>query len=275
MRGREEAPTPDSEIAAGPVAAETRVEKIVVLPFENLGSEEEAYFAAGISEEITGRLGSVSGLGVISRKSALRYANTDKTIEEIGEELGVGYVLEGTVRWAKSPDGTSRVRITPQLIRVSDDSQLWSSTYDRVIEDIFEVQSDIASQVINEMGVTLLEPEQRAVESRPTENIEAYQAYLRGLEYANHPDFTELNMRLTIEMFQRAASSTPPLPRPTLGSVTPRHATTGSVTISPKPGCSSPGSRRRRPWPSTRSCRRGTWRWAMCTTTDPGTTTTH
>ncbi len=208
MRAKEEAPPTATPVAAG-AAAETEHKKIVVLPFENLGSEDEAYFAVGISEEITGRLGSVSGLGVISRKSAQRYAGTDKTIQEIGEELGVGYVLEGTVRWAKSPDGTSRVRITPELIRVSDDSQLWSNTYDRIIEDIFEVQSDIATQVINELGITLLEPEQRAVESRPTENIEAYQAHLRGLEYADHPDFTELNMRLAIEMFQRAAELDP------------------------------------------------------------------
>ena len=209
MKGGEEARPAETEAAAGPADAETELEKIVVLPFENLGSEEEAYFAVGISEEITGRLGSVSGLGVISRNSAQRYADTDKTIRQIGEELGVDYVLEGTVRWAKDPDGSSRVRITPELIRVTDDRQLWSNTYDRTIDDIFEVQSDIATQVINEMGVTLLEPEQRAVESRPTENIEAYQAYLRGLEYANHPDFTELNMRLTIEMFQRAVELDP------------------------------------------------------------------
>lgn len=209
MRGKDAAQTPEAGDAAGPAVTQTAVEKIVVLPFENLGSEEEAYFAAGISEEITGRLGSVSGLGVISRKSAQRYSDTDKTLQEIGAELGVGYVLDGTVRWAKNPDGTSRVRITPELIRVSDESQLWSNTYDRTIDDIFEVQSDIATQVIDELGITLREPEQRAVESRPTENIDAYQAYLRGLEYASHPDFNELNMRLAVEMFQRAAELDP------------------------------------------------------------------
>ncbi|MGB6362580.1 MAG: serine/threonine-protein kinase, partial [Thermoanaerobaculia bacterium] len=208
MQGRDEAPAVATEDQTSSEAAAER-QMIVVLPFENLGSEEEAYFAAGITEEITSRLGSVSELGVISRNSALRYADTDKTIHQIGEELGVGYVLEGTVRWASSPDGSSRVRITPQLIRVADDSQLWSSTYDRIIDDIFEVQSDIASKVIDELGITLLEPEQRAVESRPTANIEAYQAYLRGLEYANHPDFTELNMRLAVEMFQRASELDP------------------------------------------------------------------
>ncbi|MEE9562194.1 MAG: protein kinase, partial [Thermoanaerobaculia bacterium] len=208
FQGREEEPAVAAEDQTASEASAER-QMIVVLPFENLGSEEEAYFAAGVTQEITSRLGSVSDLGVISRKSALRYADTDKTIQQLGEELGVGYVLEGTVRWASSPDGSSRVRITPQLIRVADDSQLWSNTYDRIIEDIFEVQSDIASRVIDELGITLLEPEQRAVESRPTENIEAYQAYLRGLEYANHPDFTELNMRLTVEMFQRASELDP------------------------------------------------------------------
>jgi TolB-like protein/predicted Ser/Thr protein kinase len=209
-RGKDEALAP-AVVPAEPTVSQAAAERqmIVVLPFENLGSEEEAYFAAGITEEITGRLGSVRELGVISRKSAQRYADTDKTIQQIGGELGVGYVLEGTVRWASSQDGSSRVRITPQLIRVADDSQLWSNTYDRVIDDIFEVQSDIATQVIDELGITLLEPEQQAVESRPTDNIEAYQAYLRGLEYANHPDFTELNMRLTIEMFQRATELDP------------------------------------------------------------------
>ena len=206
-RGRQEVVPGETVVATEPKAA--AVEKIVVLPFENLGSDEDAYFAAGVAEEITGRLGSVSGLQVISRKSAQRYAGTDKTLQQIGDELNVGYVLDGTVRWAKNPDGTSRVRITPELIRVADESQLWSNTYDHTIDDIFEVQSDIASQVISELGVTLLEGEEQVVESRPTENIEAYQAYLRGLEYANHPDFTERNMRLTIEMFQRAVELDP------------------------------------------------------------------
>jgi TolB-like protein len=125
LQGRDEAPAVATEDQTASEASAER-QMIVVLPFENLGLEEEAYFAAGITEEITSRLGSVRELGVISRKSARRYADTDKTIQQLGEELGVGYVLEGTVRWASSPDGSSRVRITPQLIRVADDSQLWS-----------------------------------------------------------------------------------------------------------------------------------------------------
>ncbi|MEE9230987.1 MAG: serine/threonine-protein kinase, partial [Acidobacteriota bacterium] len=134
-------------------AAATGRKMIVVLPFENLGSPDDDYFAAGMTEEITSRLAAVRGLGVISRKSAIRYANTDKTTQQVGEGLGVDYVLEGTIRWARNPNGISRVRITPQLIRVSDDTHLWAQAYDRVIEDIFEVQSDIAGKVIERLGV--------------------------------------------------------------------------------------------------------------------------
>lgn len=134
---------------------------IVVLPFENLGPSEDEYFAAGMTDEITSRLGAVSGLGVISRKRALRYAGSEKTTREIGEELGVGYILVGSVRWASGGDGPPRVRITPELIRASDGTQLWSEPYDRVIDDIFEVQSDIAGQVIQRLGVTLLDKKKR------------------------------------------------------------------------------------------------------------------
>jgi serine/threonine-protein kinase len=156
---------------------------IVVLPFENLGPPEEEYFAAGMTEEITSRLGAVSGLEVISRKGALRYAGTDKSSREIGEELGVAYILSGSVRWAGGGDGPTRVRITPELIRVADDTQLWSNPYDRVIEDIFEVQSDIAGQVIERLGVTLLDTERKPLTTRPTENLDAYTLYLKGRHF--------------------------------------------------------------------------------------------
>jgi TolB-like protein len=110
---------------------------LVVLPFENLGPPEDAYFAAGMTEEITSRLASVRSLGVISRKSAVHYAETDKTIKQIGDELDVDYVLEGTVRWARVPGELGRVRITPQLIRVSDDTHIWADVYEHVMEDVW------------------------------------------------------------------------------------------------------------------------------------------
>jgi len=118
-------------------------------------------------------------------------------------------VLEGTVRWDRSPEGRGRVRVTPQLIRVSDDTQLWSDRYDRDIEDIFSVQSDIAEKVINQLDITLLESEQRALKARPTHNLEAYQAYLRGIDYMRRPDKTEENFRLEIQMYERAIELDP------------------------------------------------------------------
>jgi serine/threonine protein kinase/tetratricopeptide (TPR) repeat protein len=154
----------------------------VVLPFENLGAPEDAYFAAGITDEITNRLSSVGKLGVISRQSAKRYADTTKNAKEIGEELGVDYILGGTVRWAQDADGQSRIRISPQLVRVEDDTQVWSETYDQVIDDIFTVQTEIAESVVAELGVNLLDDERQTLTSAPTENTEAYQAYLKGIE---------------------------------------------------------------------------------------------
>ena len=181
---------------------------IVVLPFENLGPAEDEYFAAGMTEAITSRLAVVSGLGVISRKSAIQYANTDKSTKQIGKELGVDYLLEGTVRWARQPGGASRVMITPQLIRVRDDTHLWAEAYERVIDDIFEIQSDIAGKVIEQLGITLLEPERRAVEARPTEVFEAYSAYLRGNQYL-HRSEREQDFRIAVKMYEKAVELDP------------------------------------------------------------------
>ena len=157
---------------------------LVVLPFENLGSPEDEYFAAGMTEEITSRLAAVSGLGVISRTSAVQYAREGKTLRQIGDDLGVDYVLEGTVRWNKGAAESGHVRVTPQLIRVSDDTHIWAGTYDRVIEDVFAVQSEIAEKIIDQLGITMLDREREIIEARPTDNLLAYETYLRGINYA-------------------------------------------------------------------------------------------
>jgi serine/threonine-protein kinase len=182
---------------------------LVVLPFENLGSPEDAYFAAGMTEEITSRLARVSGLGVISRSSAIRYEGTEKSTRQIGEELGVGFVLEGTVRWARQAEGPGRVRITPQLIRVADDTHVWADSYDRLLDDVFAIQSEIAEAVVDQLGVALLPDEQRAVTARPTESLEAHQAYLRGLEYINDPDVPKESLESAVRMFRRAIDHDP------------------------------------------------------------------
>ncbi len=195
------------ERAAGEAGPERKM--IVVLPFENLGPPEDEYFAAGMTEEITSRLAVVSGLGVISRTSAFQYDRTGKSIRQVGEDLGVDYVLEGTVRWARQAGGASRVRITPRLLRVADDTHVWAGTYEQVIEDIFQVQSEIAGEVIQQLGVALLEREREALDSRPSGHPEAYNAYLRGLHYTRLPSFSEEDSRLAIEMFQRAVQMDP------------------------------------------------------------------
>jgi len=199
-------------ILSGPLQRETAtpqpevtVPRIVVLPFENLGSPDDEYFADGITEEITSRLAAVSGLQVISRTSAMHYKDRSLPVQQIGDELNVGYVLEGTVRWDRAGEGHGRVRITPQLIKVADDSHLWSDRYDRGLEDLFAVQSEIGEQVIANLQVAILEPERYRLEETPTDNTEAYQAYLLGLHFF----FEQRDHWKSLEMFQMAVDLDP------------------------------------------------------------------
>ena len=187
---------------------DTTPPRIVVLPFDNLGPPEDEYFADGMTEEIISRLSAVSGLLVISRTSAMQYKGTDKAIRQIGEELNVQYALEGTVRWERAGEGFDRVRITPQLIKVADDTHLWSDRYDRAIESVFEVQSDIAEQVVDQLHVSLLKPEEDALNARPTDSPQAYEAYLRGLRYNQTEEEFE-DIQLGLSMFERAVELDP------------------------------------------------------------------
>ncbi len=176
---------------------------LAVLPFENLGTAEDQYFAAGMTDEITSRLSTVPQLGVISRTSAMQYDKTKKSLKQIGQELGVDYVLEGSIRWSHSAD-LSKVRVTPQLVRVADDTQIWSNIYDRVINDVFQVQSEIAQNVITQLGITLLEPQKATLTEAPTQNVEAYQYYLRGQELAISPSYDLTMFEEMIQNFQDA-----------------------------------------------------------------------
>ncbi len=152
---------------------------IVVLPFVNLGSPEDEYFAQGMREEISNKLAELGSIGVISRSSAEKFAKSKKTAKEIGKELGVDYILEGTVQWEKNKDKISRIRIIPQLVRVSDDENIWSDSYDKVINDVFKVQNEIAQNVVDKLGIKIL-PRQFASESPPTKNLDAYEYYLKA-----------------------------------------------------------------------------------------------
>ncbi len=186
---------------------ETSRKMLVVLPFENLGSPDQEYFADGITEEITSRLSGLSGLGVIARSSAMQYKKTTKPLKQIGEELGVGYILQGTIRWEKS-DGTNRVRVNPQLISISDGTQMWSQPSEAVMEGAFKLQSEIAGQVASAMNITLLQKEKRSLETKLTNNSDAYDSYLRGVEFL-HRGVLERDYRIAEQMFQKAVELDP------------------------------------------------------------------
>lgn len=192
----------------GPVLDDVAKIRLVVLPFENLGGPEDEYFAAGITDAITSRLAKISGLSVISRTSASKYRGTQKMLSQIGEELDVSYVLEGTILWDKSGD-TDRVRITPQLIQVSDDSHVWAEEYERVLTQIFAVQTNIATSIAEKLNITLLEPEREALAEQPTESTEAYHAYLAGLEKAHIAAYKPGFDTLAIQMYERAVHLDP------------------------------------------------------------------
>lgn len=187
-----------------PVADQHGEKRIVVLPMQNLGPADHEYFAAGITEEITSRLAAVSALHVISRTTALGYDRQDKTVQEIGAELGVDFILEGSVRWGLDVEGKTRVRVTPQLIQVADDSQIWSERYDEVIDDIFAVQSSIAEKVIQQLDIALLEPERQALASAPTDHLDAYQLYLEGRGIASRGAPTRENWERAVALLEEA-----------------------------------------------------------------------
>ncbi len=183
--------------------------RLAVLPFENLGNPEDEYFADGIMDEIIVRMTNITDLSVIARNSAIQYKNTKKSITEIGNELGVDYILSGTVRWQKSVNEPGRVRVSPSLIKVADSTQKWADVYDKSFIEVFQVQSDISKQVVEALGIALIEPEMQALEARPTQNMEAYDYYLRGMDYFYRGRDEETETRLAIEMFGKAVDLDP------------------------------------------------------------------
>jgi tetratricopeptide (TPR) repeat protein len=131
-------------------------------------------------------------------------------VAEIGKALDVQYVLEGSVRWTGGPEaGSSRIRITPQLIRVADDSHLWAETYDRTLDDVFRVQSEIARAVVSSLGVTLLPPERTGIEAVHTDSVDAYQAYLQGRYYEERPHYTHDDWARGMAAYERAVELDP------------------------------------------------------------------
>jgi len=164
--------------AAGP-------KRIAVLPFENQGAAEDAYFADGMTDEVRGKLASLPGLAVIARSSTDPYKGTTKSAKEIAGELEVSYLLTAKVRWQKGGGGASRIRVTPELVEVTGSGapvERWQDSFDAVLEDVFRVQGEIATKVAGTLQVALGAGEQQRLSERPTANLAAYDAYLRGQE---------------------------------------------------------------------------------------------
>src|SRR5438067_2798772 len=152
---------------------------IAVLPFENLSEEKSnAYFADGIQDEILTRLSKIADLKVISRTSTQRYKKKTQKLSEIAKQLGVANLLEGSVQKTNN-----QVRVNVQLIRAANDSHLWAETFDRRLIDIFSVESEVAKAIADKLQAKLTGQEERVIAARPTDNPDAYDAYLRGLAY--------------------------------------------------------------------------------------------
>jgi adenylate cyclase len=183
---------------------EKQIKSIAVLPFVNMSPDkDQEYFCDGLAEELLNMLARVKGLRVIARTSSFAFKGEKVDIATIGEKLDVESVLEGSVRKADH-----MVRITTQLINVSDRSHLWSETYDRRLDDIFAVQEEISRQVVGALKVTLLAEDESELSGRPTENIQAYDLYLLGRHHLNASWRLE-SVEKAIDFFSRAIDLDP------------------------------------------------------------------
>ncbi len=188
------------------------VMRVAVLPFENLGAPEDDYFADGIADEVRGKLTSIPGLQVIARGSSTPYKKTTKTPKQIARELNASYLLTATVRWEKS-GGTSRVHVSPELVDVTRPdapTSKWEQPFDAALTDVFQVQSDIASKVAQALGVALEAGEEKRLSEKPTENLAAYDAFLKGEEASKGMAVSDLpNMRKALGFYDQAVALDP------------------------------------------------------------------
>jgi serine/threonine protein kinase/tetratricopeptide (TPR) repeat protein len=195
------------DIAVG--AAQAMVKEVVaaksvaVLPFENMSTDpENEYFSDGITDDIIAQLSKISALKVISRTSSMQYKKTTKKITSIAQELGVGAILEGSVRKAGQ-----RVRIVVHLVEPGSEKHLWGDTFDRQLTDIFEVQSEVAQQITGALSLALSPEEKQRVEKKATSDVDAYNLYLLGRFHANK--WAEADVLKAIECFQGAIAKDP------------------------------------------------------------------
>ncbi len=184
---------------------------IAVLPFENLSqNEEDEYFADGMTEDLLTELSKIKDLLVISRTTVMKYKNSTMSLKQIGKELGVANILEGSIR--RSGD---RVRITGQLIKTSNDQNLWAEKYDRNIKDIFAVQDEVANAIANALRIELSDEESMMISSSQTESIEAYDYYIKGRQLSY--SYENFKRDEAIQLYKKAIEIDPKYALPYAG----------------------------------------------------------
>jgi TolB-like protein/Tfp pilus assembly protein PilF len=193
---------------AAAVSPPPGVRTLAVLPFENLGAPEDEYVADGLTDELRGRLAALPGVLVIASTSSNEYKKTSKKTAQIAAELGVGYLLVGKIRSDKRPDGIRRIRVSPELIEVATTSTRWQQSFEGVLEDVFEVQAAIAGQVAHALDVALAQKDRDRLARRPTSNLAAYDAYLKGNEAAGDLG-ASIEMREALGHYERAVALDP------------------------------------------------------------------
>ena len=183
--------------------AASRGARLAVLPFTNRGDPDDAYFADGIADEVRGKLAGLGSFQLTARSSSDQYRESTKSPQEIGRELGVDYLLTATVRWAKAADGSSRVQVLPELTDARTGDVTWQQSYDANLTDVFQVQTQIASRVAGALGVALGSQQQQELAERPTDNLAAYDLYLKGMAQTGQDP---ASLRRTIAMFEQAVA---------------------------------------------------------------------
>jgi TolB-like protein/Tfp pilus assembly protein PilF len=187
------------------VAAHKIDRSIAVLPFQNLSDEKEnAYFADGIQDDLLTNLSKIGDLKVISRTSVMPYRATQSNAREIGKALGVGTILEGSVRRVGN-----RVRVNVQLINVESDQHIWAEDYDRELTDVFAIQSDLAQKIAGELRAQLSPTEKAQIQRKPTENSEAYLAFVEGHDLLTRPDRMRVDTERAEQLFEKATRLDP------------------------------------------------------------------
>ena len=197
LRPGRQAPTPAKSVHAR--------SEIAVLPFQNLSGEgPHAYFAGGLHDELLTQLAKVAALKVISRTSVMGYQGTSKPLRQIADELRVGSVVEGSVQVVGE-----RLRVNVQLIDAATDEHLWAERYDRMLDDAFAIQSEVAQRIVVAVGAALTSTEQGRLTAAPTANAEAYRLYLQGREYWTRPGYDRQDRETAQQLYERALALDP------------------------------------------------------------------